>query len=57
MKKCKTCIWADWRSGTKVFCPFPSCVKEKNIGGGERLDYGQSTRPEQGQSPRDMDTS
>lgn len=31
MKKCKTCIWADWRSGTKVFCPFPSCVKVEKL--------------------------
>jgi hypothetical protein len=29
MKKCQTCIWSDWRSGTKVFCPFPRCVKPK----------------------------
>lgn len=33
MKKCKTCIWADWRTGTKVFCPFPSCVKKVKQGG------------------------
>lgn len=29
MEKCKTCIWADWRSGTNVFCPFPVCVKKE----------------------------
>jgi hypothetical protein len=31
MKKCKTCVWADSRSGTKIFCPFPSCVKVETL--------------------------
>ncbi|MDF2650093.1 MAG: hypothetical protein K0Q73_5898 [Paenibacillus sp.] len=31
MEKCKTCIWADWRSGIKVFCPFPTCVKKPTV--------------------------
>ena len=29
--KCDTCIWADKGSGTKVFCPFPSCVIKPGI--------------------------
>jgi hypothetical protein len=45
MKKCKTCIWADWRSGTKVFCPFPSCVKkEKEPEGGEECNGEREIR-------------
>ncbi|MBT2696358.1 hypothetical protein J7E79_02765 [Bacillus sp. ISL-40] len=31
MDKCKTCIWADERSGTKLFCPFSSCVKVEKL--------------------------
>lgn len=26
MEKCLTCVWADKRSGTKILCPFNSCV-------------------------------
>ncbi|MMZ67946.1 hypothetical protein D1872_305860 [compost metagenome] len=28
MEKCKSCIWAEKRNGTKIFCPFHSCVME-----------------------------
>lgn len=31
MKKCETCIWSDNRSGTKLFCPFSSCVKVEKL--------------------------
>jgi regulator of RNase E activity RraB len=31
VKKCKKCIWADKRSGTKLYCPFHSCVMEIDI--------------------------
>jgi hypothetical protein len=31
MKKCETCIWAEKRTGTKIFCPFPSCVKVEKL--------------------------
>ena len=26
--KCKKCIWGTWLSPKKVYCLFPSCVKE-----------------------------
>lgn len=29
--KCDKCIWSDKRSGTKTFCPFPSCVIKPSI--------------------------
>lgn len=26
--KCKKCVWGTWLSPKKVYCLFPSCVKE-----------------------------
>jgi hypothetical protein len=31
MEKCETCIWAEKRTGTKIFCPFPSCVIKPGV--------------------------
>lgn len=40
MKLCKTCIWANRKSGNKVVCPFIRCVKVKDWSSNKKGEGG-----------------